>query len=111
MKILYIVNIPSPYRVEYFNELGKFCDLTVVFERAESTERDESWKHTDFANFKGIICQGKSTGVDSAFTKEPVKFIRKNRYDFIIVGNAMSLSGLYEIAYLKRKKMAYLSIL
>lgn len=107
MKILYIVNIPSPYRVEYFNELGKFCDLTVVFERAESTERDESWKHTDFANFKGIICQGKSTGVDSAFTKEPVKFIRKNRYDFIIVGNAMSLSGLYEIAYLKRKKIPY----
>ncbi len=107
MKILYIVNIPSPYRVEYFNQLGKRCDLTVLFERMDSSERDESWKNAEFKNFKGIVCKGKKIGVDSAFTKDTVKEIKKGNYDFIIVGNAMSLTGLYQIAYLKRKKIPY----
>lgn len=33
MKILWLTNIPSPYRVKFFNELGTKCDLTVVFEK------------------------------------------------------------------------------
>ena len=33
MKVLFMVNIPSPYRVDFFDELGKLCDLTVVYER------------------------------------------------------------------------------
>ena len=32
-KVLFLVNIPSPYRVCFFNELGKLCDLTVLFEK------------------------------------------------------------------------------
>ena len=44
MKILWLTNIPSPYRVKFFNELGTKCDLTVVFEKRSSSERDESWK-------------------------------------------------------------------
>ena len=43
MKILFYTNIPSPYRVAFFNELGKHCELTVVFETANSTERDDAW--------------------------------------------------------------------
>lgn len=31
-KVLFITNIPAPYRVVFFNELGKKCDLTVIFE-------------------------------------------------------------------------------
>lgn len=33
MKILWLTNIPSPYRVKFFNELGKKCELTVLFEK------------------------------------------------------------------------------
>ena len=32
MKVLFLVNIPAPYRVDFFNELGKYCKLTVLFE-------------------------------------------------------------------------------
>ena len=43
MRVLYLANIPSPYRVDFFNELGKKCELTVLFETQNSKERDEKW--------------------------------------------------------------------
>ena len=43
MKVLFYSNIPSPYRVDFYNELGKKCDLSVLFELQDSTERDENW--------------------------------------------------------------------
>lgn len=46
MKVLYITNIPSPYKVDYYNELGKYCELTALFEAETSTERSEEWKNT-----------------------------------------------------------------
>ena len=43
LKVLFITNIPSPYRVDFFNELGKMCDLTVLFERKDALDRDTKW--------------------------------------------------------------------
>ena len=55
MKILVLTNIPSPYRVDFFNEWGKYCDLTVAFEKEASDERDNSWKKYQFTHFKGVL--------------------------------------------------------
>lgn len=33
MKVLFLANIPSPYRVDFFNELGKQCELTYYLKR------------------------------------------------------------------------------
>ena len=30
-KVLFLTNIPSPYRVKFFDELGKNYDVTVLF--------------------------------------------------------------------------------
>ena len=38
-KVLFITNIPAPYRIDFYNELGKHCELTVVFE-AKTRSRD-----------------------------------------------------------------------
>ena len=59
MKVLFLSYIPSPYRVAFFNELGKQCELTVVFEKAVNAIRDDSWKDFSFDNFRGIILKGK----------------------------------------------------
>lgn len=32
MNVIFVWRGPSPYRVDFFNELGKFCNLTVMFE-------------------------------------------------------------------------------
>ena len=31
-KVLFVTNIPSPYRVDFYNQLVKFVELTVIFE-------------------------------------------------------------------------------
>ena len=107
MKILYMVNVPSPYMVNYFNELGKYCELTVLFEKATSTERDDSWKEYIFKNFNGIVLKGYSTDVDAAFCPQVIKYLKKNTYDYIFISNMATPTGILAIEYLRLKKIDY----
>ena len=52
MKVLFITNVPSPYRVDFFNEIGKYVDLTVLFERNNAKSRNDEWMSNNFKNFK-----------------------------------------------------------
>lgn len=106
LKILFLTNIPSPYRVNFFNELGKSCDLTVLFEKAASGERDDSWKSFNSDNFKAVILKGKSVRTDSAFCPQVVKYISKD-YDHIVVTNMTTPTGIAAIAYMKQHRIPY----
>ena len=43
-RVLFITNYPSPYRVQFFNELGKHCNLTVTFEESPQQQKHTSHK-------------------------------------------------------------------
>lgn len=107
MKILYITNVPSPYRVDYFNELGKYCDLTVLFEKNTSDERDSSWLNYKFKNFKGVFLKGHSYKTDGAICFDVVKHLKNNTYEKIICTNFTSPTGMLAIEYMRRKKIKY----
>lgn len=107
MKVLFYTNIPSPYRVDFFNELGKHCELTVVFETATSMERDDAWKEFKFENFKGIILKGIRTRVDAAFCPIIIKYLKKNAYDHIVVTQLASLTAIWAVAYMRIKGIDY----
>lgn len=106
MKILWIANIPSPYRVAFFNEFGKTCELTVLFERSFSDERDGSWKKYSFDYFEGIILKGLKYNTDKAVSVDVLRFLKK-KYDFIVVGNYSTFTGILEITYMKIHKIPY----
>ncbi len=107
MKILWLTNIPSPYRVNFFNELGKYCDLTVLFERKGSNERDNSWLSVEVKNFNAVFLKGKKTGVAEAFCPSVGKYIKRKKYDSIVVTNYSDLTGIYAIFLLKLKRIPY----
>lgn len=112
MKILFLTNIPSPYMVDFLNELGKYSDLTVIFERAASNVRDKSWKDFRFNNFKGIILKGKNIRVseeldDQAICPQVIRYIKKHSYDRIIVANPCTPTGIIAILYMKLRKISY----
>lgn len=43
MRVLYLTNYHNPYRDEFFEQLGRRCDLTVLFEQRADAARDASW--------------------------------------------------------------------
>jgi glycosyltransferase involved in cell wall biosynthesis len=106
MKVLFISNIPSPYRLEFFKELGKYCELDVVFERETSSERDESWGQYKFENYNGKILHGINTGKDKALTLGIIKYLKRD-YDVIVVANPATPVGIISIMYLKSHKKKY----
>lgn len=108
MKVLYLLNIPSPNRVDFFNEFGKLCELTVLFETESSTERDKSWKNYQFKNFQGIIMRGKRTSLDTAFCPSVIKYLKKGRFDCIFIANLASPTGLLAVAWLKIRHIPYI---
>ena len=107
MKVLYITNVPVPYRVDFFNELGLRCKLTVLFEKDSSNERNELWKKYRFENFVGIILNGISINTDSAICFDVIKYIRKKEYDYLIIDNLSSPTGMMALQYAKKHKIPY----
>lgn len=105
--ILYITTIPSPYRVDYFNELGKKCNLTVLFEKSKSDERDENWEKHSFYNFNGIFMPGRKMTVNTAFCPSVIKYL-KLQWDKIICCNVSTLTGMLAIQYMKNNDIDYM---
>lgn len=106
MKVLYLTNVPSPYRVEYFNSLSEECQLTVIYEKPASDERDKKWTSTKAGGYEVIFLRGISTGVDSSFSFEIIKYLNGN-YDVIVLCGISSPTEIIAIEYCKLKKKRY----
>ena len=89
LKVLFITNVPSPYRVEFFNELGKYLNLTVIFEKSTSDERDSSWNNYAFENFEGIVLKGIKINSDTAICLGIINFLKRHKFDYIICSNLL----------------------
>ncbi len=108
LKILYIVNIPSPYRVDFFNELGKSCDLTVIFEQRRSPSREESWHDYNFVNFKGIFLPGIYIKDSYRVNFKIFRYLNTMIFNHIIIGGYSTLNSMLCITYLKMKKVPFI---
>lgn len=106
MKLLFLTSIPSPYRVAFFNELGKHVELTVLFERGSSTERDASWREYAFSHFTGVIMRGRATSKNTAFCPEVRKYLDKS-WNHIICADATTPTGMFAVETMKRRELDY----
>lgn len=84
-KVLYITNIPVPYRVRFLGELAKYCDLTVLFERRRGGNRDALWSGSEEIRFRGKFLRGLPLGAENAFSFGILKEIFSG-YDAVIFG-------------------------
>ena len=101
MKVLFITNIPSPYRVDFFNELGKLCDLTVVYERHHSIVRDSRWHSKCVNNYHEVYLNGIKTGEAETISLDIIKYISDRSFDRIIIGMYSSPSSMIAIEYMR----------
>lgn len=52
LKILAFNTVRAPYRVDLYNQLGLYFDLTVFFEQKHDCSRSKDWYSNDYKNFK-----------------------------------------------------------
>ena len=107
-KVLYISNIEVPYRNEFFNQLSKKCDLTVLYERKKSSNRDEKWSKSIKSNYKIEYLNGINFKKEYSFDLGILKYIFNNKYDKIIIGCYNSLSQMISIIFMKIFKKRYI---
>lgn len=108
MKVLFLTNVPSPYRVDFFNMLGKYCELTVLFEKSASDERDDFWKQYYFENFKGIVLNGLKITTDTSMCLSVKKYLKNKNYDVIVCTNFTTPTGMLAVRYMKKHKIPYI---
>lgn len=108
MKVLWLTFIPSPYRCAFFEELGKNCDLTVLFERASSNIRGNVWDDFRFSGYEGKILPGVTIGGHDRFCAKVRKYLLDRSYDKIVISNPTSPTGIYAAAVLKAHGRKYI---
>lgn len=107
MKVLFLTNIPSPYRVDFFNELGKQCELSVTFEGKKATDRNDLWMPNDVrCNFRAIFLNGIRTKEDQFFCPSIINVLQE-RYDHIIVGGYSTPTSMLAIEYMRFKHIKF----
>lgn len=107
MKVLYLTNVPSPYKVEFFNELSKLCKLTVIYERKQAADRNPIWVSSSIEAYEKIYLQGKKFRHDAAFSIEILKYLRQHSYDIIVIGGYSTPTAMLAILYLNLKNIPF----
>ena len=107
-KILFITNIPSPYRIDFFNEFGKYTELTVVFEAKGASDQGIKfdWNYENISNFKAIFLSDGDIK-ENRINFNLFKKINFTRYDMIFVTSYSYMTEMAGIIYLKIRRIPY----
>ena len=106
MKVLFVSNIPSPYRVDFFNELGKYTNLTVTFEREKASDRNDKWVRERAQNYEEIVFDGLKLGSDKAITFRVLKVLNR-KWDAVIITGYSTPTAMLSIWYLKKNRKPF----
>ncbi|MDR2408802.1 MAG: glycosyltransferase family 4 protein [Bacteroidales bacterium] len=105
-KVLFITNLPTPYRIDCCNELGKLCDLTVLVEGKRWHKQQFDWNDTkENLTFKLIYLEEQLH--ENKIKWRIFPFLKRNRFNNIIIGCYHTRSQSLSILYLKLKNIPY----
>lgn len=109
MKVLFLTNIPSPYRVDFFEELAGYCELTVLYELPNARDRELSWlKREGSGKYEAVYLKPVIRQTSSAWCPSVCRYLERGKYDIVVVGVYSTPTGMHAIWHLKRKKIPYM---
>lgn len=106
-KVLFVFNHPAPYKVRLLNELSKFLDLEVIFERGGASDRNKKFYFEQDYKFKLIPIKGIKVGTENLLSNGVKKHLKKNNYDLVIMNGYSKFPEMGAIKYLKKHKIPY----
>ncbi len=98
MKLLFYTNIPSPYRVNFLNQLSKHMEVDVLFDGYDEDGRNDKWYKDNNFLFNAINIKSFKT----------INKTLKKHYDIILIGTYATIYGGYFIELLHLKKIPFL---
>lgn len=107
MKILFVFNHPAPYKVRLLNELNKYFDLTVIFERNLNKDRQNSFYFEKDYKFKTIKINGIKIGNENFISNGIKNHLKKSKYDLVIMNGYSTFAEMIAIKYLKKNNIPY----
>ncbi len=106
MRVLYITNTEVPYRVRFFNELSKFVDLTVLYERKGSSNRDKKWAQSEDIRYKTKYLKGIKIKNENSFSLGILSVLSED-YDIIVIGCVNSPVQMFLMLVMRLFKKAF----
>ncbi len=107
MRVFYLTNIPAPYRVKFWNQLGKQCELTVVLEKQNESNR--AWEITGVGeNFKAYFLPGITVATEFHFNPSIIRHLKDFQYDVYVISGYASPTEMMAINYLTKHNIPYI---
>jgi len=107
-RVLYLTNVPAPYRVSFFNELSTTCDLTVLFERRHARDRNAAWSSSEPRTFQEIQLRGIGTAADAALCPGVLRHLRRSTFDAVVIGMYSTPTAMLAIAALRALRVPFI---
>lgn len=107
-KVLFLTNYPSPYRVQFFDELGKYMDVTVLFsERKEDKKhRSADWYIQEKGRFQIVQLKKTASIRGRDLCLDVTKWLKKD-WDAIVLCGYSSPTIMLAMAYLRLRKIPF----
>lgn len=108
IKVLFLTNYPSPYRVRFFDELGKTADVTVLYsDRAENIKhRDGAWFEQGEGGFHPVQLNPVAKLGDENLCPDVLKWLKKP-FDAVVICGYSSPTAMLAMAYLRMRRIPF----
>ncbi len=108
-RVLFLTNYPSPYRVQFFDELAKYVDVTVLFaDKAEKKKhRNTQWYTQGQGKFRAVQLTKEIAAIGSnALCTDVIGWVKKD-FDAIVVGGYANPTMILAMSYMKLHRIPF----
>ncbi len=107
-RVLFLTNYASPYRVHFFDELGKALDVTVLYseQAADNTHRDSQWFEEGEGCFSAAQLTKSASYRGENLCWDVLPWLKKP-FDTIIICGYSSPTAMLAMAYLRLRRIPF----
>ncbi len=108
-RVLFITKYASPYRVRFFDELSRYCQVTAAFseETGEQKHRDKSWFTQGSGSFRWVQLKKRLCTIRGDALCTNVISLLKEPFDIIVICGYSSPTAILAMAYLRSHRIPY----